>query len=98
MNRLKHDNTNTSHLRLVGQVLLVNTTGNRCSPVIVEIEVQLAITSTKLKLLQEEGVIMRGQGIENIEVGLRLKISTGKGNETRKHTFLAQIKASFINS
>ena len=72
---LQHNDANTSHLFLVRQVLLVNTSRDRGCSVVVKIKVKLAITCTKLQLLQEERVVLQGKGVEHIEVGLENIVS-----------------------
>lgn len=66
----QHNNANTSHLFLVRQVLLVNTSRDRGCPVVVKVKVKLAIACTELQLLQEERVVVQGKGVEHIEVSL----------------------------
>lgn len=68
---LQHDHTNSAHLLLIGQVLVVDSTGNRGTAVVVQIKVKLSVTSAELKLLKEERVILQGESVEDIELGLR---------------------------
>lgn len=69
---LQHDHTNASHLLLVRQVALIDSTGNRCCTVVVDIIVKLAITSAELELFEEEGVVVDSESVENVEFGLGL--------------------------
>jgi len=70
MPRLKHDDTNTSHLGVIGEVLVVNSTHNRRSTVVVEVEVQLTIAGAELEILKEQRVVVRSEGVEDVETGL----------------------------
>lgn len=67
---LQHNNTNAAHLLLVGLVLVVDSTRDRCCAVVVQIEVELAIAGTELELFKEQGVVVQGEGIEDVEFGL----------------------------
>lgn len=56
---------------LVGrQVLVVDASGNQCCAVVVEVVVQLAVTSTEFLLLQEERVVEQSESIQDVELGL----------------------------
>lgn len=68
--KLQHNNTNTSSLPLIGQVLLVYSTVNRSSTVIIQVIVQLAITSSEFELFEEQRVVGQGEGVKDIKVGL----------------------------
>lgn len=67
---LQHDNTNTAHLILIGQVLLVDTTRDRRCTVVIQVEMELAIAGTELELLEEQGVVVQSKGIKNVKLGL----------------------------
>lgn len=67
---LQHNNTNAAHLLLVGLVLVVDSTRDRRCAVVVQIEVELAIAGTELELFKEQGVVVQGEGIEDVEFGL----------------------------
>jgi hypothetical protein len=71
---LEHDDTNASHLGLVGEVLVVDSTRNRRSTVIVEVEMQLTITGAELEFLKEQRVVVRSKGVEDVETGLNQKL------------------------
>jgi hypothetical protein len=61
-------------LLLIGQVLLVNSTGNRGTAVVVQVKVKLSVTGAELELLKEERVVLQSEGVEDIELGLRIKL------------------------
>jgi len=67
---LQHDDANTSHPLLVGLVLLVDSTGDRCAAVVVEVIVELAIAGAELELFEEQRVVVEGESVEDIEFGL----------------------------
>ena len=67
---LKHNNTNTAHLRRIRQVLLIDSSLDRRRTVVIDIVVELAITSTEFELLEEERVVVKGECVEDIEFGL----------------------------
>lgn len=62
--------TNSTALALVRQVSLVDAAADGWRPPIVEIVMQLPVSSPKFQLLQEEGVVLQGQGVEDVELGL----------------------------
>lgn len=72
---LKHNDTNTSHLRGIGQVLLIDSSLDRGRAVVIDVVVKLAITSTEFKLLEEERVVVKGECVEDIEFGLALSLA-----------------------
>lgn len=67
---LHENHTNAAAFALVGQVSLVDSAANGRRPPIVEVVVQLPVSSAKLQLLKEEGVVLQGQGVEDVEFGL----------------------------
>ena len=67
---LQHHNTNTTHLLVVGEVLLVHAAGDRGRPVVVQVEVQLAVAGAELERFQEQGVVVESEGVEHVEAGL----------------------------
>ena len=67
---LKHNNTNTAHLRRIRQVLLIDSSLDRRRTVVIDVVVKLAITSTELELFKEERVVVESEGVENVEFGL----------------------------
>lgn len=69
---LEHHDTDAAHLLLVRQVLVVDSTRHRSRAVIVQVEVKLAIASAELQLFEEQRVVMQGESVENVEVGLKL--------------------------
>lgn len=68
---LQHNDTNSTHLVLIRKILLVDPASNGGTTVVVQVEVELAITSTELELLEEERVILQGKSIEDIKFGLK---------------------------
>jgi len=50
---LQHNNANSTHLLLVGQILLIDTSRNRHRTVVVNVVVELAIACAELELLKE---------------------------------------------
>lgn len=69
---LQHDHANASHLFLIRQVALIDSAGDRCRTVVVDVVVKLAVTSAELELLEEERVVVESESVENIEFGLEL--------------------------
>ena len=67
---LEHHDTNTPHLRRIGQVLLIDSSLDRRRTVVIDVVVKLAITSTEFELLEEERVVVKGECVEDIEFGL----------------------------
>ena len=67
---LKHNNTNTAHLRRIRQVLLIDSSLDRRRTVVIDVVVKLAITSTEFELLEEERVVVKGECVEDVEFGL----------------------------
>lgn len=67
---LEHDDTNASHLLLIGQVLVVDSTCDRCTTVVVKVEVELAVAGAELELFEEQRVVVEGERVEDIELGL----------------------------
>ena len=67
---LQHNNTHAAHLLLIGQVLVVDASGDRGCAIVVQVEVKLAVTSAELELLKEHGVVVGGKCIEDIKLGL----------------------------
>ena len=57
----------------------IYTPGNRPCPVVVKIEIQLAIAGAEFELFEEERVIEEGKGVEDVEVELRWCTLAGKG-------------------
>lgn len=94
---LQHNNTNTAHLSIIREILIIDTTRDRSCAVVVQVEVKLAITGTKLELFEEERIVVKRKSVKDIEFRLynvrccELKHSKGIV------TFLARISASFIN-
>lgn len=67
---LQHNNTNSTHLVLIGQVLPIDTSRDRRRTVVVNIVVELTVTGAELELFKEEGVVVEGEGVEDVEFGL----------------------------
>ena len=67
----QHHSDTTSHF-LIRHILLVHSSTYWWRPPVVQVVVQLAVTGTKLQLLQKEGVVLQGEGVEDVEFGLRL--------------------------
>jgi hypothetical protein len=67
---LQHDNTHTTHLLLIRKVLVVDASGNRSGAVVVQVEVKLAVTRAELELLEEHRVVVRGERVEDVKLGL----------------------------
>ena len=72
LTRLKHHHPNTPPCRFICVVLRVDTSGNGRGPVVVEVKVQLAVTGAEFEGFEEDGVVEEGEGVEDVEVGLRL--------------------------
>lgn len=69
---LQHDNTYTTAILLVQFALLSDSTIDRCSPPVKQIEVQLAVSRAKLLLVEEESVVEEGESVEHVEFELHL--------------------------
>ncbi len=65
-----HDYPNTPSPRGVDVILGVNAASYGCGPVIVQIIMQLPISSTELLLLEEQGVVKQCQGIKDVKIEL----------------------------
>lgn len=68
--RLQHDNTHATHLLLIGQVLVVDATGDGRRAVVVQVEVELTVTGAKLELFEEQRVVVQSESVEDVELGL----------------------------
>lgn len=68
---LEHDNTDTAHVLIRRQVLVVDSARDKRRTVVVKVVVQLAVSCTKLLLLEEQRVVEKGKSIQDIEFGLR---------------------------
>lgn len=95
-----HENhTDSAALVLVRQIALVDasTDGGR-SPV-VEVVVELSVTGAELQLLEEEWIVLQGQSVEDIEVGLEVMSVKKQCSKQIGHlTFFASIRVSVISS
>ena len=87
---------------LTRHVLGVHTTGEWCSAVVVQVIVEIAISSAEALLFQEEWIVEEGEGVEDVEFGLRYLLE--RCNYCKNSaalipglTFLAKINASFIS-
>lgn len=69
---LQHDDTNTAHLILIRQVLVVDAPRNWRCTVVVQIEMELAIAGTELELFEEKRVVVQSKGIEDVKLGLKV--------------------------
>lgn len=67
---LQHDNANSSHSLLIRQILLVDSSRNRGGSVIVEVEMELTIACAEFELLEEQGVIVKCESVEDVEFRL----------------------------
>ena len=68
--KLQHDNSNTAHLILIRQVLVIDTTRDRRCTVVVQVEMELAIAGAKLELFEEQRVVVQSKSIEDVKFGL----------------------------
>ena len=66
-----HHDTHPASLRSINVVLGVNTTRYRCSPIVVQVVVQLAISCSKFEGFQEQRVVQESKCIEDIEIELQ---------------------------
>lgn len=66
----KQQHAKPASLFLVRQIVLVHAASNRWRPPIVQIVMQLSITGAEFEVLQKERVVVQGQGIEDVELGL----------------------------
>lgn len=75
---LQKNHANAATLVLVRQVTLIHTTTDGRSPPVVEIVMQLPVTSTEFQGLEEERVILQCQSIEDVELCLWNNVSKGR--------------------
>jgi hypothetical protein len=62
---------------LIRQILLINAARNRGSPVVVQVKVELTVTSSEFELLQEQRVVAEGEGVEDVKLSLVRDVSIG---------------------
>ena len=67
---LRHHQADAAEVLLVQLVALVDAAGDGVHAVVEEVVVQLAVAAAKLLLLEEEGVVHEGEGVEDVEAGL----------------------------
>lgn len=65
---LQHDNTDTAHLGGVELVVVVHPSRQQCCPPVEEVVVELAIAGLELLLFQEQRVVEKREGVEDVEV------------------------------
>jgi hypothetical protein len=63
----KHNNPDTVHLRLIDLVVLINAAAELGSPPVEQIKVELAVTGLEFLVLEEERVVQKRQGVEDVE-------------------------------
>lgn len=56
--QLQHNNTDTTHLALVRQVLVVDSARNGSGTIVVNVVMELTVSSAELELLEEERVVV----------------------------------------
>lgn len=65
-----HPDTLPSFLARIRHIILRDSTTHRLRPVVVEVIMEMSITSAEAQTLEEERVVVQGQRVEDIEVGL----------------------------
>lgn len=68
---LEHDNTDTAHVLIRRQVLVIDSARDKRRTVVVKVVVQLTVSCAKLLLLEEQRVVEKRKSIQDIEFGLR---------------------------
>lgn len=68
--RLQHGQANTTHVLDACLVPTVDATCDRCCTVVVQVIVEGTITCSKALVLEEEWVVKKSEGVEDIKVGL----------------------------
>lgn len=71
-NQTYHDYTNAPSSGSINVILDVNTPRYRCGAVVVQVVMQLAISCSEFERFQEQWVVQKGQGIEDVEIELRM--------------------------
>jgi hypothetical protein len=71
---LQQDHANSTPLVLIWQVLLIHSACNWRRPPVVQIVMQLSVAGTELEGVQEQWVVMQGQGVEDVEFSLSQRI------------------------
>lgn len=64
---LEHHETNPAEMVLICPVLVINTAGDGFRAVVEQVVMQLPVTWAELLLLEEQGVVHKRQGVEDIE-------------------------------
>ena len=59
---------------LIREILPVHTAGYESGAIIRHIIIQVAVSSAEFELFEEQRVVMEGQGIKYIEVGLFIEL------------------------
>lgn len=67
---LKHYNSHTATSLFIYITLFINATSYRSGPPVEQVVVQLAVSRAELLLVEEEGVVEKGEGIKDIEAVL----------------------------
>lgn len=70
LGRLQHSQADTTHMLDTRLVPAVNAACDGSCTVVVEIVVKRAVASTEALILQEERVVEKCKGVENVEIGL----------------------------
>ena len=68
-----HDYSYPSPFRSIDTVFRVDTTGHRRRAVVVEVVVQLTVTTAEFQLFQEERIVQESEGVEDVEIELRFE-------------------------
>lgn len=67
---LQHHNPNPTPRLVINIILCIDTTRNRIRIIVIQIIMQLSISGTEFLVLQEQGIVKQGEGIEDIELVL----------------------------
>jgi hypothetical protein len=68
--QLKKNHAHSTSLSLVGKVFVVDSAGDRNSTVIVQVVVQLTVTSTEFQMFKEQRIVLKGESVEDVKASL----------------------------
>ena len=71
--QLQKHNPDTASLGLIRHILRIHTSIDRCRSPIVQVMMQLAVSSSEFKLLEKQWVVVQSQCIEDIEFSLQTR-------------------------
>lgn len=66
-----HPNTPPPLLTRIRHIILIDPSADRLRAIVVEVVMQLSVSGAEFQILQEERVVVEGEGVEDVEVCLK---------------------------